>query len=565
MGCCVLLIILVFTASTAAFLMINDEYLQKHLSDNFGRTVTFSSVEPGLFKISINGLQIADEPGFEADPILTVGTIDFYYSIRSLFKGDFVVKEAVLSDAILAVEVDLSGRSNVRNILSPAKEGSRISIHNLVFRDLAVSYVSADNSFRVDRISGRLTDVNRALIGYELATKNGFSGGSLWSRGTYNPISGSIKADLRGEKVDLSSIPYGRYIDVDLIGVQLGFDGVIHSTGDTTFLKTKFSASNLLNGTTNILVNWRDLRSSKGKVFLSSSASNLRRFGILKSYIDTWDVDGNLKVHLGMKTDQGRIQGIIESEELHIKGKKLSRLRAPFVLTKKDIYFTDMTIGVFGGECIATLLLGFSSTAPLFDLELNTAQTDASLLVKELTGYSGLAGGTASGRIQLSGIAGQKHTYNGRGLVDLTDFDAGTLGLFSDLSYFLNHQNWQVRNFDDARYEFAIARGNVIFDSPARFSNKNLTLLIEGKLAMNGYLDGEVTARIPASKGMKKIGKTSIAAILGVRKDTDTVMIPFKVKGSLHKPRFEPRVRKTEMILAEFITKTLGLTKNSDF
>ncbi len=202
--------------------------------------------------LALNGLAIAQPPGFGADPLLDVGNARLSISWRSLFGGDPAIRLIAISDATVRPAFIADGSDNwsllIERLSSLGGEGeSRWSIGRLEIEGGALEFYDAASnlSFRLSAITvgaGPIRPATDFPVELQLA---GVSGGhtlhfALKGRGLIDPDAGRYLAR------DLTLRGWAGGDPLPLAGIELeGGIGVASFDGNASVAEIKLGAMTL--------------------------------------------------------------------------------------------------------------------------------------------------------------------------------------------------------------------------------------------------------------------------------------------------------------------------------
>jgi hypothetical protein len=180
------------------------------------------------------------------------------------------------------------------------------------------------------------------------------------------------------------------------------------------------------------------------------------------------------------------VGGIMRLDSVSLSDLQLTELRSPLEVRDGKARLTEIRGILMKGAVAGRLEVGLEST-PKFEASLSIEGADLEAYARSLPGKQDIRG-QLSGRIGLSGLGGDPHTYQGSGEAHITKGDLGKLPSWALALKALNLAGTNRTAFDQADAWFTIRNGQTALD-PIELYGDAFSLHGRGTMDVQGDLN----------------------------------------------------------------------------
>ncbi len=269
----------------------------------------------------------------------------------------------------------------------------------------------------------------------------------------------------------------------------------------------------------------------------------------------------------GAATFEGRLRGAISNPQvvgafsspaMKVYGVPVEALASNLAYDGEKISLSGFEAKVFGGTLSGEASATLAGDRLPFSLSLRGDALALLDVLRAATGSEKITG-DLGGSLTLSGEGTNTSTYAGGGNLRSQNISCAGLPLAAQVAPFLGIAPERLQSFQDVNHSFTIAGGRLVLSRPLVYANRHISLKFTGGLGLNGSLDGlNCVAGIPTSALPSRIGNSPLAAILGLKREGERTLVPFKLNGSFSAPGFSLDVR-PENVVNELLQRGLGI------
>lgn len=392
--------------------LFDEARLRAELGRRLDRRVSYEGVSPGLFRISVRGLEVGDTAGFAADPLLRLERLDLHISWRDLLRGHLRFPVVTLSGGVAGLEFDTAWRSNLEGLLAPRGAAGYLDVERIHLQDVRFVVRSPAGGFEAGPVSGTITGLDAPPFAYALEAEA--LGGRVEVSGRFDPAGAPVPFRLAASNLDvgpiLEAVPSAAAA-FDAKGLRLAAsaegeasrDGVrarlsvdlgegIRADGDLTLSAFAGAAS------------LADVRAD-GALRMRVRAEAFRRVPLLRAALEPLDPQGPVEASLRLDGPLGRLPASVEGRLLGLSVKpprfagRVEGMEGVFRADPRTVRLENVTATIEGGRA----RIGGTYDARTGRLSLDMSAEDVSLeRLPERFGFPSIrAGGVASfhGRI----------------------------------------------------------------------------------------------------------------------------------------------------------------------